>query len=194
MTMENERVDTTSKASSRHSIQSINWPGSPLKREIINSLNCEDADPYDPPPFSPRPRTRDILTYDATHRWTVLAREAEADELSIVSLTSEEKGYYTSLIPDGAAGEVLQHHGESSRTSSRLGSVISGFDENAFVDNDHTPPDLDEEHDKREGSIERFSEIDYEETIQFAPPTQPPPFIQLAPTDPPPYILTVPLN
>jgi len=184
MTTDNDAVDTTLNASSP---QPVTKPGSPLIQEILPSSIYSYYDPYDPPPLSPRPRPRDNRTYDQTHRWTVLAREAEADELSIVSLTSEERGYYSSLIPE-ITGQRPEPGGESSRTSSRLGSVISGFDENAFIETDHARSDSEAEHIDREEGVERFSEIDYNEPVQFIPPARPvSQYLQVPPTEAPPY-------
>ena len=111
----------------------------------------------------------------------MLAREAEADEVSILSVTSEEKGYYASLLPDGGEETVGAHEPlvEDRRASSRLGSVISGFDERAFIEHDHEHQfNTHREEDEENG----FSEIDFEDTAQLAP------FVELPPTEPPPYL------
>jgi hypothetical protein len=101
----------------------------------------------DPADHTPNP-SRHSRVLDHTQRWTVLARDAEADEISLLSITSEEKGYYTSLLPDDTIAEPIP-------VDSRASSQISGFDENAFVEYDDS--DL---RDRREASIETYSEIE----------------------------------
>ena len=176
-----ERVDLTPKQS-RHSTQSIitSRSGSPLKQEV-----APDLDYHFTPDFLPQESptlSRNNRVFDQTHRWTVLAREAEADEVSILSVTSEEKGYYTSLPPDEPTPDPA--HKSPGHSGSRAGSVISGFNETAFVEHNEAENGGQEE---REESGEPFSEIDYDEAIQFAATSELPPFIQLASSEPPPY-------
>jgi hypothetical protein len=128
------------------------------------------------------------LTYDQTHRWTVLAREAEADEVSILSVNSEDRGYYTSLfdgtMPEEPAQQVTVLEPvivEGSRASSRLGS-LSGFSEGILVEQDIEEEEgfYYQKRNTREESVERFSEIDFEDTVQlpldpipYKPPVHP---------------------
>ena len=173
-----ERVDLTPKKS-RYSTQSIvtNRPGSPLKQEVFDPPDFDYHFSSDLVPQESSTLSRNSRVFDQTHRWTVLAREAEADEVSVLSVTSEEKGYYNSLLPSGA-NEPRGH------STSRAGSVISGFNESAFVEHNEAENQGQQE---REGIGEAFSEVDYDEEIQFAAPPELPPFIQLAPSEPPPY-------
>jgi len=177
-------VDTTPRQPARNSTYSVQIrPGSPLKQEVLASPEVESPiDFFEHGSPTIQPRNGNNRAYDQTHRWTVLAREAEADEVSILSVTSEEKGYYASLLPDGGEDTVGAHEPlvEDSRASSRLGSVISGFDEGAFIEHDHEHQldDTNREEEEENG----FSEIDFEDTTQLAP------FVELPPTEPPPYL------
>jgi hypothetical protein len=220
MTTDLDRTDLTPRQPSRHgpaTILTYGRPGSPLKQEVLASPDLDSLDCFEPP--SPTP-SRGSRTLDQAQRWTILAREAEADEVSILSITSEERGYYASLLPESHEEVATQDVSlvEWSRASSRLGSVISGFSEGAFVENEHEHEyEYDDVRDIREESVERFSEVDYAETAsitptsapyppstQFPSPTherspstamqfptsvEPPPFIQIPPSDPPPYPL-----
>jgi hypothetical protein len=210
-----DRNDLTPRQPSRHgpaTVLTYGRPGSPLKQEVLASPDLDSPDDFEP--LSPTPSRGGSRVLDQTQRWTVLAREAEADEVSILSITSEERDYYTSLLPDSPE-EAHTHEinpVEWSRTSSQLGSVISGFTEGAFVENEY---EYDDSRNIREESVDRFSEIDYGETVpptsapyppttqspsptherypsissQFPPSIEPPPFIQVPPSDLPPYPL-----
>jgi len=177
-----ERIDTTPRQPARNSTYSVQIrPGSPLKQEVLASPEVESPIDFFEHDGSPTVYTRaGNRAYDQTHRWTMLAREAEADEVSILSATSEEKGYYASLLPEGAEETAGAHEPpiEDSRASSRLGSTISGFDERAFVEHDpeHRPHEVNEQEEDENG----FSEIEFEETAQLTP------FVELPPTEPPP--------
>lgn len=182
----NDRTDFTPSQPVRHSntLSIFNRPGSPLKQEVLASPvfgSPEPADNHDSPILS-----RGSRILDTTQRWTVLAREAEADEISLLSITSEEKGYYSSLLPDDTVAEPVTD-------DRRADSQIGGFDENAFVE--YNDSDLQE---RRETSIGTYGEIEnYEPSpAQFthfhsptSPPTRfdPPGFTQAPPSDPPPY-------
>ena len=178
-----DRVNPSPRQPSRNSAYSVHIrPSSPLKQEVLSSPEVhspihffEDGSPT----IRPRNSNR---AYDQTHRWTVLAREAEADEVSILSITSEEKGYYTSLLPEGADETAGGHEPplDDYRASSLLGSVISGFDEGAFVEHD---PEQQHQNEPNEEDENGFSEINFEETPELTP------FVQLPPTEPPPYLL-----
>src|SRR5277367_4722725 len=175
-----DRIDTTPRQPARNSTYSVQIrPGSPLKQEVLASPEVEspiDFYEHGSPTIRPRNENR---AYDQARRWTVLTREAEADEVSILSVTSEEKGYYASLLPEGGEETLGAHEPlvEDNRASSRLGSVISGFDEGAFIEHDHEHQ-LNREDEEENG----FSEIDFEDTAQLAP------FVELPPTEPPPYL------
>jgi hypothetical protein len=165
MTTNHERVNRTPKEhvpNTSYSVVSINKPSSPLNQKVIVSPELKSRN-YIPT------TSRNDRAFDQTQRWTILAREAEADEVSILSVTSEEKGYYNSLLPDEPT--VPTEPVEDNHT----GSVISGFSEGEFV-----------EHESEE-SVERFSEVNYDETIQFSDPSLPAPF---TPTEPPPYYIS----
>jgi hypothetical protein len=212
-----DRNDLTPRQPSRHgpaTVLTYGRPGSPLKQEVLASPDLDSPDDFEP--LSPTPSRSGSRVLDQTQRWTVLAREAEADEVSVLSITSEERDYYTSLLPDSPEEPHIHevNPDEWSRTSSHLGSVISGFSEGEFVENEH---DYDETRNIREESVDRFSEIDYGETTsirptsapyppttqspsptherspsissQFSSSVEPPPFIQAPPSDPLPYPL-----
>ena len=185
MTTVHDRTDLTPRQPRRQSntLSIFNRPGSPLKREVLAS---PVVGPHKPAAEDESLIfTRDSIALDQTQRWTVLAREAEADEISLLSITSEEKGYYASILPHETTAEPLT---VETRSSSR----ISGFDENAFVEYDDNP----ELREIREGSVERYSEIEEYEPISthFHSPTSPPTlfvlpsFTQAPPSDPPPYV------
>jgi hypothetical protein len=114
------RMSTGRTYSPRNSL-----PGSPLKQQLFS-------------PEVRRPRSpRDSRTLDQAHRWTVLTREAEADEVSILSITSEERGYFASLVPDAV---------------DRRGS---GFSDGVIVE--------EEDFERTEvDSTEEFSEVEFE--------------------------------
>lgn len=179
-----DRTELTPPQPSRQSntLSIFNRPGSPLKQEVLASPVFGSPDPAADESLI---FTRDSIALDQTQRWTVLAREAEADEISLLSITSEEKGYYASILPDDTTEPIPV---ETRR--------ISGFDENAFVECDNNS----ELRKIREGSVERYSEIeDYEPLpTQFHSPTSPPTrfdppnFAQAPPSDPPPYVSLFP--
>ena len=183
-----ERVDLTPKPP-RDSSQSIEItrPGSPLKQEVCASPDFDYQ--FSPDLFSRESPTlsRHNRVFDQTHRWTVLAREAQADEVSILSVTSEEKGYYTSLLPNEPSPKPPGDHESHGHSGSRTGSVISGFNESAFVEHNEAESEGREE---REESGESFTEVNYDEAIQFSAPSMLPPFIQLPLSEPPPYATT----
>ncbi len=183
-----ERDDLTPKPP-RHSSQSIgvSRPGSPLKEEVLASPDFDYQ--FSPDLFSHESPTlsRNNRVFDQTHRWTVLAREAQADEVSILSVTSEEKGYYTSLLPDELPPNPAGEHEPHGHSGSRTGSVISGFNESAFVEHNEAENEGCEE---LEESGESFSEITFDETIQFSAPSTLRPFIQLPLSEPPSYATT----
>lgn len=186
-TTDNDRSELTPRQPSRHSnnLSIFNRPGSPLKQEVFASPVFGSPEPtyyHDSPILSHGSRV-----LDPAQRWTVLAREAEADEISLLSITSEEKGYYSALLPDDTvAGPV--------KVDSRASSQISGFDENAFVEYDDSGL-----QDRREPSIGPDCEIeDFQPSpapfTQFHSPTSPPTrfdpagFTQIPTLDPPPYV------
>jgi hypothetical protein len=191
MTTEYGRVDLTPKQSTttHHASYTINRPGSPLKQEVGALPDLESAMSEYMAYISPSTTTTTTTTsftrrnraFDQTHRWTVLAREAEADEVSILSVTSEEKGYYTSLPAD------VPHNPSATEgvvNRSRPGSGFSGFIQEAFAE--HEP---DEIQNTQEESTEPFNEINetVQETIQFSALPQLSPLVELPPTEPPPY-------
>lgn len=210
--------DLTPRQPSRHNpatLLTYGRPGSPLKQEVLVSPDIDSPDDFEP--LSPTPSRSGSRGLDQTQRWTVLAREAEADEVSILSITSEEKDYYTSLLPDSPEEIPAQEVNPVtwSRASSRLGSVISGFSEGAFVEHEF---EYDDARNIRHESVDRFSEIDHGETVsiystsapyppttqspsptherapsissQFPTSIEPPPFIQAPTSDALPYPLT----
>ena len=180
-----EGIDTAPRQPARNSTYSVQIrPGSPLKQEVLASPEVEspiDFIEYDDRASTVHSRSGN-RAFDQTQRWTVLAREAEADEVSILSVTSEEKGYYTSLLPEEADGTAGAHEPpvEDRRASSRLGSIISGFDEGAFIEHDYEHPiyEPNEEQEDENG----FSEIDFDDSPQLTP------FVELPPIEPPPYL------
>jgi len=182
----NDRTEITPRQPVRHSntLSIFNRPGSPLKQEVLASPVFGSPEPADNDDSAILSRGSRVL--DPAQRWTVLAREAEADEISLLSITSEEKGYYSALLPDDTVAE-------SATDDNRADSQISEFDENAFVEYDDS--DL---HETRETSMGTYGEIEqYEPSpAQFAhfhSPTSPPTrfdlpgFTQAPPSDPPPY-------
>jgi len=190
LTMAPSGNDTTPRQPGRqsNSLSIFNRPGSPLKQEVFASPVFGSPEPAGGSPFL----SRDNRVFDQTQRWTVLAREAEADEISLLSVTSEEKGYYTSIVPDDIPDA------EPVTVETRASSRISGFDENAFVEYDER-----EVRDTREESVERYSEIeDFEplptDFIHFHSPTSPPTlfdppqFIRNPPSDAAPYVSSFP--
>ena len=186
MTTEYGRVDLTPKQSTTyHTSYTVNKPRSPSKQEMGPTSDLESAVSeymaYISPPTTTTTTTsfsRRNRAFDQTHRWTVLAREAEADEVSILSVTSEEKGYFISLPPDEPHNPAT----EGAVNGSEPGSVISGFSQDAFVEHES-----DEIQNAQEEIADRFSEIDYDDTIQFSALPQLSPFVELAPPEPPPY-------
>lgn len=195
----NDRLDLTPKQPQRYQNASNNTPtttsvrpGSPLKQEVFASPVLESSLDYYFSPSSSPTLSRDTRAFDQAQRWTILSREAEADEVSILSVTSEEKNYYALLLPDDnePRGAANQDQINDSRTSSR----ISGFTTNA-VEDEYEYNNL---RNEREDSIERFSEVEYDETHstqelhvpapEIAPPPtelHPPPFAVNPPSDPP---------
>jgi hypothetical protein len=175
-----DRTDLTPRQLQRQSNFHYQRPGSPLKQEVLASPDIDSGLPS--PTFS--------RTNDATHRWTMLAREAEADEISILSVKSEDRDYYTSLF-DGTMPEEERQHVtvmepvivEGSRAASRLGSIsgslVSWFSEGVLVDEEYDDDAyFFEERKRREESVERFSEVDFDDTISLPPepPLMPPPY------------------
>lgn len=174
-----DRVDLTPKQS-RYSTQSLTneRPGSSLNQDTFSSPDLDYHFTSDLLPQVSPTLSRNNRVFDQTHRWTVLAREAQADEVSILSVTSEEKGYYSSLLPD----EPPKPSGTHEHSASRPGSVISGFNESAFVEHNEA-----ENEGQEEGTGDQFSEVNYDDTIQFEQPSVVLPFIQLPLSEPPPY-------
>lgn len=182
MTAEYERVELTPKQAPpapRHTSYTINRPDSPLKQEVFTTSLDLEFEEQEYHHIYPPTSMRSSRAFDQTHRWTVLAREAEADEVSILSVTSEEKGYYTSLPPDVVGSDTVNAVVDGDRPR----SVISGFSQDAFVEHEH---EEDRHQNVRETSVERFSEIDYDEAIQFSALPQITPFLALSTTEPPP--------
>ena len=174
-----DRVDVTPRQQSEKHLSysvTVRRPGSPLKREahVSRYLASSPSPPLpeheaeDPATF----RRRNTRAYDQTQRWTILAREAEADEVSIVSVTSEERDYLNALVPDVpppsnndglSAGEIAGGIG--------VESAISGFDEDAFTERESTE------------SMSRDNEVDkqpdentFDEAIYFTEPVELPDF------------------
>src|SRR5271169_3248965 len=149
-----DQIDTTPRQPARNSTYSVQIrPGSPLKQEVLASPEVEspiDFYEHGSPTLRPRNGNR---AYDQARRWTVLTREAEADEVSILSITSEEQGYYASLLPEGAEETAHERLVEDSRASSRLGSIISGFDERAFVEHDYEYQEQQEQEEQEENGL-----------------------------------------
>src|ERR1700738_1653316 len=120
-----ERTDLTPRPQRQSNLIVSHRPGSPLKQEVLASPVVESSPPSPTPTVS-----RGGRTYETTHRWTVLAREAEADEVSILSINSEDRGYYASLfdgtLPDEPAENVTVLEPiivEERRASSQFGFV-----------------------------------------------------------------------
>ena len=154
-------------------------PGSPLKQEIASSVESSSIDylPARRSSSSSPTLSRDTRAYDQTHRWTVLTREAEADEVSIFSVTSEEKFYYAALFPDEGSPQV-----NNQRTSNRY----SGFSEGVLIEKDEYEYNNLPTEPEKEDNVERFSEIEFEgeefpETTNAPPPL---PFVPQPPPDP----------
>lgn len=187
----NHYVDTKTPTAITITPTHLRRSGSPLKQEVLASPVPESpVDYYYSPSASPT-FSRDARGIEGAHRWTVLSREAEADEVSILSVTSEEKNYFAALIPD-----ALQTPENERRTSSR----ISGFSGAAVAEDEYEYNNL-QNGNEREDSVERFSEVEYDESPpeeiqesvdeQFPPPENEPtlpPFTVNPPLDPPPYV------
>jgi hypothetical protein len=191
-TTEPDRVDRTPKQSSRQSYHvettptPLRRPGSPLKQEVLASPVPDSPGGYYYSPSASPTFSRDDRAFHQAQRWTVLSREAEADEVSILSITSEEKNYYAALVPDEP---------NTPKHQSSTDSHISGFSGEAFAEDEYEYNNLQKE---REESVERFSEVEYdgpmppeeipieEEQPQLPPPneTEVPPFTVVPPAEP----------
>src|SRR5271156_2013471 len=161
----------TPRQPSRNSHVIFNRPGSPLKQEVLASPDPESPSPNDPGSPILRREKRNSRTFDPHARWSYIESEAGADfdEVSIISALSEEKDYYGMLADMDELPPIV----DDSRTTSHVGSVIS---EGSLVERDE------ENLTPKEESIDRFSEIDYnetgfpegDETLQFLPSQGPP--------------------
>ena len=190
-----DRVDVTPRQQSAKHLSysvTVHRPGSPLKREALLSRDLASS-PSPPPPElededSTTFRRRNTRAYDQTQRWTILAREAEADEVSIVSVTSEERDYLNALVPDvpppsnkdgPSAGEIAGGMG--------VQNAISGFDEDAFTERESTEPmSRDNDVDNQPDENKFDEEIYFTEPVElpdFTPPQDP----DSPPTGPPRY-------
>jgi len=192
MTSDFDRADVTPRQqSSKHLSYSVtvHRPGSPLKREVLPSPDLASSPPLPHYEYEDEDsvtfRRRNTHAYDQAQRWTILAREAEADEVSIVSVTSEERDYLNALVPD--VPPPSNHDGLSTveiAGGRQVESAISGFDEEAFAERESTEMiSRDDEVDKQPDE-NNFDEIQFTEPTalpDFTPPEDP----NSSPTEPP---------
>lgn len=174
-----QRVDATPRGQSQkqlsYSVAVVHRPGSPLKQEVVLSPDL---------PSSPRPHDdddddtpshlrRSTRVYDQTQRWTVLTREAEADEVSLLSVTSEEKDYLNALVPDASPPLTRDGSpaGENARYS-QVGSTLSGFEEGEFRGRDSSGRTTLGDEPRHQPEEKAF----LDETIQFSEPAELPEF------------------
>lgn len=128
-------------------------------------------------PASPIILSRNDRAFDQTHRWTVLAREAEADEVSVLSVTSEEIGYYASILPDEPVPPPTQDRGNHTRGGK------NGTKRDGSTEDDDDDPQTAYFNKAKDGNADQLADVDFGEAIQFSPPITPALFLP-APEEP----------
>jgi hypothetical protein len=185
MTTEFDREDQISRPTlPRTTVRVVHRSSTSPQTDVFPSPRSGYLD-YDGP-ASPAILTRNDRAYDQTHRWTVLAREAEADEVSILSVTSEEIGYYASILPDEPVPPPPTHEPSEKRNltiatnETKKDSPTTNGPQTTYI------------HTTKEGNTYQLTEVDISDAIQFSPPLEPAPFLEAPEDEQPAYTLRYP--